>query len=120
MPGDYIYHDGENRRFQTGAWGILRVESSASAINPLKPLPSLSGSVPPLNNLNLPQQAATCPGGAPVHPFAISAVDLPLATQKTGMKAAFVPTSIAAAGEGRQRPSPSHWCCMSPLASASR
>jgi len=92
VPGDYIYHDGENRRFQNGAWGIIRVLPSLNA-SLLRPLPgtSIAAGGP------APAQVATCPAGAPVHNFAISAVDLPLATAGDGRSAAFVPTSQAAA-----------------------
>jgi hypothetical protein len=46
-----------------------------------------------------------CPPGAPVHPFAISAVDLPTTPAgggKDGRRAAFVPTAIAAAVQNKQ------------------
>ena len=32
VAGDYLYHDGENRRFVGGAWGILRVLDRARAL----------------------------------------------------------------------------------------
>jgi hypothetical protein len=88
IAGDYLYHDGENRRFVGGAWGILRV---LPAVNPsvLQPLPGI----------NIPAPLAICPPGAPVHSFAISAVDLPSTAAgggQDGRKAAFVPTSLAA------------------------
>ncbi|MBI5944062.1 MAG: IPT/TIG domain-containing protein [Chloroflexi bacterium] len=89
VPGDYIYHDGENRRFQDGAWGILRV--LPSAVGDLQPLPGVG---------SIPAQQAICPVGAPVHNFNISAVDLPSTAAgggKHGRRAAFVPTSDVAA-----------------------
>jgi hypothetical protein len=89
VPGDYIYHDGENRRFQDGAWGIIRV---LPAVNPSVLLP--------LPNTSIPVQLSTCPAGAPPHTFAISAVDLPSTAAgggQEGRKSAFVPTAQAAA-----------------------
>jgi hypothetical protein len=88
VAGDYLYHDGENRRFQGGAWGILRVLPTVNATD-LKPLP----------NTSIPAQKATCPTGAPIHAFNISAVDLPSTAAgggQDGRKAAFVPSSLAA------------------------
>ena len=89
VPGDYLYHDGENRRFQAGAWGLLRVLPNADPS--LQPLPGYA--VPP-------PQEDTCPSGAPVHAFAISAVDLPSTAAgggRDGRQAAFVRSSQAAA-----------------------
>ncbi len=89
VPGDYIYHDGENRRFQSGAWGILRV--LPAVVGDLQPLPS-AGSIP--------AQTATCPPGAPVHNFNISAVDLPSTDAgggRHGRNAAFVASTDVAA-----------------------
>jgi len=94
VAGDYLYHDGENRRFQSGAWGILRVLPSAEPS--LQQLPGFG---------SLPTQLATCPTGAPVHAFAISAVDLPSTAAgggRDGRKAAFVRTAQAAAVRNRQ------------------
>lgn len=94
VAGDYLYHDGENRRFTGGAWGILRV------------LPALTPSLQPLpGTSSLPAQLATCPAGSPVHTFAVSAVDLPSTAAgggQDGRKAAFVPTSLAAAVIAKQ------------------
>ena len=87
VPGDYIYHDGENRRFQDGAWGILRV------------LPNVVGDLQPLPDAgSIPVQQATCPVGAPVHNFNISAIDMPSFGGGThdGRRAAFVPTTDVA------------------------
>ncbi|MBI3241383.1 MAG: IPT/TIG domain-containing protein [Chloroflexi bacterium] len=84
VPGDYIYHDGENRRFQSGAWGILRV--LPGPVSDLQPLPSV----------NIPAQQPTCPANAPIHTFNISAVDLPSTSAgggDKGRKAAFVPNT---------------------------
>ncbi len=89
IPGDYIYHDGENRRFQSGAWGILRV--LPSAVGNLQPLPGLG---------SIPAPKAICPIGAPLHNFNISAVELPTTAAGGGDKgrlAAFVPTTDVAA-----------------------
>ncbi len=88
VPGDYIYHDGENRRFQEGAWGILRV------------LPDVVGDLMPLPNVSIPAQVATCPANAPIHNFNISAVDLPSTAAgggDHGRDAAFVPSTDVAA-----------------------
>jgi Ca2+-binding RTX toxin-like protein len=94
VAGDYLYHDGENRRFESGAWGILRV------------LPSLEPSLKQLPGFGTrPAQLPACPTGAPVHPFAISAVDLPSTAAgggRDGRKAAFVRTVQAAAVRNRQ------------------
>jgi hypothetical protein len=95
VAGDYLYHDGENRRFEKGAWGILRV---LPTITPdlLKPLPGFT---------QLPARLPTCPVGAPVHTFAISAVDVPSTTAgggREGIRAAFVPTSQAASVIAKQ------------------
>jgi manganese oxidase len=95
VAGDYLYHDGENRRFTGGAWGILRVLGS---VDPSKLLP-LPGTT------TLPAQLPTCPTGAQVHTFAVSAVDLPSTAAgggQDGRKAAFVPTSLAAAVIAKQ------------------
>ncbi|MEI7743554.1 MAG: IPT/TIG domain-containing protein [Chloroflexota bacterium] len=95
VAGDYLYHDGENRRFTGGAWGILRVLGSLDPTR-LLPLPGTT---------TLPAQLPTCPTGAPVHTFAVSAVDLPSTAAgggQDGRKAAFVPTSLAAAVIARQ------------------
>ncbi len=88
IPGDYLYHNGENRRFMGGAWGIIRV------------LPSLDPNLKPLPGTNIPAPRATCPAGAPQHNFAISAVKLPTSASgggQEGRKTAFVPTAQAAA-----------------------
>lgn len=88
VAGDYLYHDGENRRFTGGAWGLLRV------------LPGITPTLHPLpGTTTLPAQLPTCPVGAPVHTFAVSAVDLPSTAAgggQDGRKAAFVPTALAA------------------------
>ena len=94
VPGDYLYHDGENRRFEAGAWGLLRVLPTVDP-GTLQPLPGYE---------TPPPQLSTCPSGAPVHNFAISAVDLPSTAAgggDDGRKAAFVPTSTAAAVRAR-------------------
>ena len=88
VAGDYLYHDGENRRFESGAWGILRV------------LPSVTSGLKPLPGTTIPSQLPTCPSNAPVHAFAISAVDIPSTAAgggQEGRKAAFVPSALAAA-----------------------
>jgi hypothetical protein len=85
IPGDFIYHDGEDRRFRDGAWGILRVLGNVDP-DALKPLPGAT----------IPAQTATCPASAPQHNFAISAVDVDAPGQQ-GLVAAFVTESRAAA-----------------------
>jgi FtsP/CotA-like multicopper oxidase with cupredoxin domain len=88
VAGDFIYHDGEDRRFRDGAWGILRVLGNLDPDN-LKPLPDAT----------IPAQTATCPAGAPQHNVAISAVDV-AGSGGEGQRspaAAFVQESRAAA-----------------------
>jgi hypothetical protein len=95
VAGDYLYHDGENRRFTGGAWGLLRVLGTLDP-SALKPLPETT---------TLPVQLPTCPSTAPLHTFAVSAVDLPSTAGgggQDGRKAAFVPTSLAAAVIAKQ------------------
>ena len=66
VPGDYIYHDGENRRFQSGAWGIIRVLPSLDA-TVLKPLPGTSiptqqaSALPVHRSTTLPSAPWICP-----------------------------------------------------------
>ena len=99
VPGDYIYFSGENRRFESGAWGLMRV--LPGPVGDLQPLPGLSS---PL------AQQTTCPAGAPMHRFNISAVDLPTTLAgggEKGRKAAFVPNAdVAAVLNGTKFPEP--------------
>ncbi|MGH2821175.1 MAG: multicopper oxidase domain-containing protein [Actinomycetota bacterium] len=111
VPGDYLYFNGIGRRFEQGAWGILRVLRRRTPN--LQPLP---GFRPPRRSGGLPRPTGgrpprsrgpgtPCPRGAPQHDFRISAVDLP--GSEDGREAAFVPTGRARAfEEGRMRPEP--------------
>ena len=93
VAGDYIYHDGENRRFKSGAWGILRV---LPAVN--------SGVLKPLPGASIPAQLPICPASSPGphlrHQRRRPAQHGPGGNQD-GRKAAFVPTSLAAGVIGK-------------------
>ena len=115
QPGDYLYSNGLGRRFRQGAWGIIRV--LAGSVNDLKPLPDRTvlpaagpqpqktGGRPPV-----PSGAGNpCPAGAPVHAFAVTALDLPHGGLggNSRVTAVFVPTAKeAAVVAGQLRPEP--------------
>jgi FtsP/CotA-like multicopper oxidase with cupredoxin domain len=112
-PGDYLYMNGLGRRFRQGAWGIIRVLPGASPdLKPLPdrpapaagpPLPKQTGNRPPV----VADPGNPCPPGAPLHSFAVSAVDLPSTTVSAGHRAIFVPTADAAAVKaGSKNPEP--------------
>ena len=88
IAGDYIYHDGENRRFVGGAWGILRVLPGDLAPE-LQPLPGIS--CPPSC-----RPARQVPRSTP-SPSARSTCRARCRRRQGRPKAAFVPTSLAAA-----------------------
>jgi hypothetical protein len=97
-PGDYLFFNGISRRFQQGAWSMLRVQDGK--VPDLQPLP---GHPAPLNNASVPTgstpPAATtagepCPAGAPNKTIAVSAIDI--SGGDKGVKAAFVPTAAVA------------------------
>ncbi len=117
QPGDYLYHNGIARRFQQGAWGIMRVLPKAAT--GLQALPSYnkpSGTyVPPAVTNTRPPAATTpgnpCPGGSTPKSVAVSAVDVPNSVQGTNgsggtstsvtgaITAAYVLTSNAASAK---------------------
>jgi manganese oxidase len=109
--GDYLYRNGVGRRFRQGAWGILRVLDRQSA--DLQPLPGRSPApgpfVLPAPTGGRPPSTGgdpgnPCPGTAPIHPFAVSAVDLPVGVPVPGapptITKTFVPTKDAGAVAG--------------------
>lgn len=105
-PGDYLYSNAVGRRFEHGAWGILRVLAQASGeLQPLpgrpaptggEPTPTPTGGRPPVEGAGDP-----CPIDAPERDFGVSAVDLPPSTNglpdQIRPTAAFVPSSQASA-----------------------
>jgi manganese oxidase len=109
-PGDYLYFNGDDRRLQQGAWGIIRVLPGRSP--DLQPLPDnpapATTYVPPTVTGGRPPAASgpgnPCPAGAPLHSFNVSAVDLPSGNNALG---AFVPTSQSSAvRSGSIKPEP--------------
>lgn len=99
--GDYLYRNGTGRRFRHGAWGIIRVLDRQSA--DLQPLP---GTSPPTGPFVLPTPTGgrppttggdpgnPCPSNAPVHPFAVSAVDLPVGVPVPGAPPSITKTFV--------------------------
>ena len=95
-PGDYLYYNGDARRTAQGAWGIVRVLPNSSP--DLLALPDNAapsglwsqpvGSSPPA----VQTPSNPCPTSAPVHAFAVSAIDL-----SSGNRALFVDSAKAAA-----------------------
>jgi FtsP/CotA-like multicopper oxidase with cupredoxin domain len=114
-PGDYLFMNGVGRRFQQGAWGLLRVlPGQTSGLRPLPDRAAPTGTALALPaasaNARPPAAAADggsakCATGAPVRKLTISAVDVPGSTQ--GRSAAFVPSEIAAdVKSGKVSPEP--------------
>ena len=115
VAGDYLYSNGLGRRFRQGAWGLLRVFPGAvddlkplpdrAAPAPTGPLPQQTGGRPPA-----PSGAGTpCPPGAPVHAFAVTALDLSHGGLRgdSRVHAVYVPTAKeAAVTSGALRPEP--------------
>ena len=105
VPGDYLYMNGVARRFRQGAWGIIRVlPGQSSSLRPLPDhaapsgsytLPAQTGGRPPA----APDAGSPCPALAPPRSFDISAVDVPSSAFGNQLRAAFVPTNMAAAVE---------------------
>jgi manganese oxidase len=109
--GDYLYRNGQGRRFKQGAWGLIRVLDRQVA--DLKPLPGTNvptGDVvpPPVTGGRPPEPSSpgdSCPTDAPVRTFAIAAVDLDPAKQQppnplaavTPLTSFFVPVAQASA-----------------------
>jgi manganese oxidase len=92
--GDFLYHNGIQRRFKQGAWGLFRVFSKRK-VNGLMPLPGRpvseavqaedtpTGGRPP----EAPDAGQPCPSGAPARHFDVSAVDAggtPVFVPRTG------------------------------------
>jgi len=107
-PGDYLFFNGISRRFQQGAWSILRVQDGK--VPDLQPLP---GHPAPANDASVPvgstpPDPATagdpCPADAPNKTIAVSSVDI--SSGAKGVKAAFVPTAAAAGAKKNGTPEP--------------
>ena len=110
VPGDYLYSNGDARRTRQGAWGIVRVLDGNDST--LQPLPgngsggsatshSVTGAAPPPTT----DPGNVCPAAAPVHAFAISAVDLP-GGNGTGSAAYVMTRDVAAVRNGSLKPAP--------------
>ncbi|HVE26290.1 MAG TPA: hypothetical protein VNC22_12840, partial [Sporichthya sp.] len=93
-PGDYLFFNGIARRFQQGAWSLLRVLDGK--VPNLQPLP---GHPAPANDATVPTGTTPppsagpgnpCPAGAPQRTIHVSAVDI--SSGAKGVKSAFVPT----------------------------
>src|SRR5919199_2256986 len=108
--GDFLYHDGLGTAFRNGAWGLIRVlDGSTADLQPLPgnvpataaTLPAKTGGRPPVTA----DPGTPCPTTAPVHKFAISAVNVP--GGPAGGLHAFVPAVDAAAVQaGTKKPEP--------------
>lgn len=109
-PGDYLYMNAVGRRFQHGAWGLLRV--LPQRVGDLQPLPGRDPGglfVPPSQNGGRPPTAegpgSPCPGGAAQRNFQVTAVDVP--GNVVGRTLAFVPSDQAdAVRSGAREPEP--------------
>ena len=117
QPGDYLYHNGIARRFEQGAWGIMRVLPAGSAGLQALPAystpagtyvqPAVTGDRPPATV----DPGNPCPAGSTDKTVAISAVDVPNSVQGTSgsggtstsvtgaITAAYVLTQDAAAAQ---------------------
>ncbi|MBC7645334.1 MAG: hypothetical protein H7123_09410, partial [Thermoleophilia bacterium] len=112
--GDYLYMNGVGRRFQQGAWGLLRVlGAKASTLKPLpgRPVPPSGPGVPRVTAQRPPAAASAgppCPTNAPTKVFDITAVDVPgKGGRRPGVRATFSPTVFAAAVQrGARAPEP--------------
>ena len=111
-PGDYLFFNGIARRFQQGAWSLLRVLDGK--VPDLKPLP---GHPAPANAATVPTGTTPpaangagnpCPASAPDTTVAVSAVDVKSADK--GVKSVFTPTASAAsvAANGTAEPFVAH------------
>jgi hypothetical protein len=80
VAGDTLYFSGSDTRMNQGAWGLIRVLPGSSG--GLKPLPDNAAPAdawsPPTLTTPPPttDPGSPCPTGAPVHSFAVSAVDV--------------------------------------------
>ena len=108
-PGDYLYYNGDGRRLEQGAWGIVRVlGANAPDLLPLPDSPAPGGTwIRPTGAATPPQPVAgtadtanVCPSGAPVKFYDITALDL-------GTRAMFAPTALVPALKaGSVKPEP--------------
>jgi FtsP/CotA-like multicopper oxidase with cupredoxin domain len=102
--GDYLYHDGVERSFKGGAWGIIRVLPGQSSDLEALPGNAPGGSYTQPAVTGGPPPAASgpdnpCAAGAPVHSFNVTAIDVPSSGWgggSDGRKAAYVLSSQAA------------------------
>ncbi|WP_458538723.1 multicopper oxidase domain-containing protein [Oryzihumus sp.] len=95
-PGDYLYGNGNDRRMQQGAWGIVRVlPGTVPTLQPLPgvtspgtayQLPSRTGQAPPTG-----PAGNACPSAAPTREFSVSAMDVP--GKFNGARMAYVPNA---------------------------
>jgi len=80
-PGDYLYFSGSATRMAQGAWGIIRVLPGRSPnLQPLPDNAAPTGTWSPPGGTSPPPTTSAgnpCPSGAPLHTFAVSAVDVP-------------------------------------------
>jgi len=100
-PGDYLYANGDERRTQDGAWGIVRIlPGTVPDLQPLPgvpaptssyTLPTMTGAAPPATT----DPGNPCPAGAPSRRFDVTALDNK--TTQQGGRTAFVPDSDVAA-----------------------
>jgi manganese oxidase len=108
-PGDYLYFNGDGRRLEQGAWGIVRVlGANAPDLLPLPDNPAPGGTwIRPASAATPPQPvpgssdtANVCPAGAPVKFYDITALNL-------GTRALFAESStVAALKAGTRKPEP--------------
>ncbi len=110
-PGDYLYANGDERRTQDGAWGIVRI--LPGMVPGLQPLPGVSTPatdyVVPSQTGNAPPAASSpgnpCPAGAPARSFDISAMDK--SQTLSGGHTVFVPSSdVISVKNGLIKPAP--------------
>jgi hypothetical protein len=101
QPGDYLFYNGISRRFQQGAWSILRVlDGKVPGLQALPGHPAPAndatahtGATPPADS----GPGNPCPGAAPDRTIAVSAVDV--SSGDKGVKSVFVPTAQAASAQ---------------------
>ncbi len=106
-PGDYLYADGDERRTQQGAWGIVRIlPGKVDSLRPLPGVPGPAGNYVPPVTTGEPAPASTsagnpCPPGAPARSFGISAIDR--SGTFNGARTAYVPNEEVASIQRRLR-----------------
>ncbi len=109
-PGDYLFFNGIARRFQQGAWSLLRVLGDSDPdLRPLPghPAPAGAGSLPSPDGGRPPAAGGPgdpCPADAPQRQIAVSAIDLSSAPK--GVKSVFVPTAQAQSFSDGRIPEP--------------